>query len=123
MAEFEQKYIYPLIKDKLILFLCYDDIFMVWTKSKEPLKDFMNELNQKHPSLKFEYKFDCKRIEFLDTLLSIYQQNKLWNALLRKSSNRQNFLMYNRNICTHFPESSTSNSTNMFNIPRLTLSL
>ena len=54
MAEFEQKYIYPLIKDKLILFLCYDDIFMVWTKSKKQLKDFMNELNQKHPSLKFE---------------------------------------------------------------------
>ena len=34
MAEFEQKYVYPLIKDKSILFLCYiDDIFMVVTKS------------------------------------------------------------------------------------------
>ena len=44
-AEFEQKYIYPLIKDKSILFLCYiDDIFMVWTKSEKQLKDFMNNL-------------------------------------------------------------------------------
>ena len=34
MAEYEQKYINPLIKDKSILFLCYiDDIFMVVTKS------------------------------------------------------------------------------------------
>ena len=39
MAEFEQKYIYPLIKDKPIFFLRYiDDIFMVWTKSEKRLK-------------------------------------------------------------------------------------
>ena len=60
-AEFEQKLIYPLIKDKSILFLCYiDDIFMVWTKSEKELKDFMTELNQKHPPINFDYKFDCK---------------------------------------------------------------
>ena len=59
MAEFEQKYIYPLIKDKSILFLRYiDDIFMVWIKPKKQLKDFMNELNQKHSSIKLDYKFD-----------------------------------------------------------------
>ena len=80
MAEFEQKFIYPLIKDKSILFLRYsDDIFMVWTKSEKQLTDFMNELNQKHPSIKFDYKFDCKRIEFLDTLVYIDQQNKTTN--------------------------------------------
>ena len=39
MAEFQQKYIYPLIKDKSILFLRYiDDIFMVCTKSEKQLK-------------------------------------------------------------------------------------
>ena len=37
---------------------------MVWTKSENQLKDFKSELNQKHPSIKFDYKFDCKRIEF-----------------------------------------------------------
>ena len=72
MAEFEQKYIYPLTKDKSILFLRYiDDIFMVWTKSEKQLKDFMSELNQKHLSIKFDYKSDCKQIEFLDTLVYI----------------------------------------------------
>ena len=36
MAEFEQKYVYPLIKGKQILFLRYiDDIFTVWTKSEK----------------------------------------------------------------------------------------
>ena len=63
MAEFEQKYIYTLTKYKSILFSRYiDDIFMVWTKSEKQLKDFTSELNQKHPSIKF----DGKQIEFLD---------------------------------------------------------
>ena len=53
MAEFEQKYIYSLIKDKSIPFLRYvDDIFMVWSKSEKQLNNFMSDLNQKHPSIK-----------------------------------------------------------------------
>ena len=80
IAEFEEKYIYPLIKDKSILFLRYiGDNFMVWTKSEKQLKDFMSELNQKHLSIKFDYKFDCKQIEFLHTLVYIDQKNKLQN--------------------------------------------
>ena len=65
------------------------DTFMVWTKSEKQLKDFMSELDQKHPSIKFDYKFDCKQIEFWDTL---DQQNKLQTTLFRKSSDRQKFL-------------------------------
>ena len=50
MTEFEQKYVYPLIKDKSILFLRYiDDTFMVWSKSEKQLQDFMSELNQNIP--------------------------------------------------------------------------
>ena len=93
MAEFEQKYIYPLTKDKSILFLRYvDEIFMAWTKSEKQPKDFMSEMNQKHPSIKFDYEFDCEPIEFLDTLVYIDEQNKLQATLFRKSSDRQNFL-------------------------------
>ena len=47
----------------------------------EELKDFMSELNKKHPSIKFDYKFECKRIELLDTLVYIDQQNKLQTTL------------------------------------------
>ena len=90
MAEFEQKYVNPLIKDKSILFLSYiDDIFMVWAKSEKELKDFMNELNQKHPSIKFDYKFDCKQTELLDTLVYIDQQNKPQTTFFKKLSDRQ----------------------------------
>ena len=92
MAEFEQKYVYLLINDKSILFLRYIDIFMVWTKSEKQLKDFLSELNQEHPSVKFDHKFDCKEIEFLETLDYIDQQNKLQTILFRKSKDHQNFL-------------------------------
>ena len=92
-AEFEQNYIYPLTKDKSVLFLRYtDDIFMIWTKSEKHLKDFTSELNQRHASIKFDYKFDCKQIEFLDILLHIDEQSKLQTTFFRKSSDRQNFL-------------------------------
>ena len=75
---------YSLIRDKSILFLCYiDDIFMVWTNSEKQLKDH---------SIMFDCKFDCKQIEFLDTLVYIDQQNKLQTTLFRKSSDHQNFL-------------------------------
>ena len=76
--EFEQKYIYSLIKDKSVLFLSYIDyISMVWTKPEKSLKDFMNKLNQIHSSIKCDYKFDCKRIELTDILGYVSQQNKL----------------------------------------------
>ena len=66
IAEFGQKYIYPFTKDKSVLFVRYiDDIFMVWTKSEKQTKDFMSKLNQKHPSIKFDYKFDCKSMNFI----------------------------------------------------------
>ena len=89
-----------MIKDKSVLFLRYiDEIFMVWTKSEKQLKYFMSELNQKYPSIKFHYKFDCKLIEFRDTLVYIDQQNKLQTTLFQKSSDHQNFLLIqNRNI-------------------------
>ena len=40
----------------------------------------------------FDYQFDCKWIEFLDTLIYIDQQNKLQSTLFWKSRDRQNFL-------------------------------
>ena len=65
---------------------------MLWIKSEKQLKDFLSELNQKYPPIKFDYKCDCKQIEFLDTLVYINEQNKLQTTLFQKSSDRENFL-------------------------------
>ena len=52
----------------------------------------MNELNQKCARIKSDYKFDCKRIEFLDSSVYIDQQNELQTTFFRKPSDSQNFL-------------------------------
>ena len=61
MSEFEEKCIYPLIKNKVVIYLRYvDDIFMVWIKSESKPRHFMNEINKKHQSIKFDFKFSKK---------------------------------------------------------------
>ena len=58
MANFELKYVYPYIKDKTKMFLMFiDDLFMIWTGSKQELLDFTRDLNEKHPSIKLEFKY------------------------------------------------------------------
>ena len=58
MSEFEERCIYPLIKNESSSYLRFiDDIFMVWNKSENELKSFINEVNKKHHSIKFGFKF------------------------------------------------------------------
>ena len=72
MSKSEEKHTYPLIENKCVIYLCYiDDIFMVWIKSESELRQFMNEINQKHQSIKYDFKFSKESIEFPDTLVYI----------------------------------------------------
>ena len=78
MAYFEEKFIYPLTDAKTLLYFRFiDDIFMIWTKSEKNLIEFLDELNTKHTSIKFEFKYSRQQIEFLDTLVYIDNNNKL----------------------------------------------
>ena len=82
MSEFEEKYIYPLVKNKSVIYLRYiDDIFMVWIKSESEIRQFMNEINQKQ-SIKFYFKFSKESIEFLGILVCI--DNKTPDHLYKK---------------------------------------
>ena len=93
MSEFEEKYIYSLIKSKFVIYLSYiDDIFMVWIKSESELRQFMNEINQKHQSIKFDFKFSKENIEYLDTLVYINSNNRLQTNLYKKTTDCQNYL-------------------------------
>ena len=93
MANFELKYIYPYIKDKTKMFLRFiDDLFMIWTGSEQELLDFMSDLNKKHPSIKFEFKYSQTKIEFLDVLVYKDHNNMLQTTIYRKQTDRQNYL-------------------------------
>ena len=87
MSEFEEKYIYCLIKNKSVIYLRYiDDIFTVWIKSESEPRQFMTEINKKHWSIKFDFKFSKERVEFLDTLVCINSNIRLQTTLYKKPS-------------------------------------
>ena len=93
MANFELKYIYSYIKDKTKMFLGFvDDLFMIWTGSEQELLDFMNDLNKKYYSIKFEFKYSETIIEFLDVLAYKDQNNILQITIFRKQMDQQNYL-------------------------------
>ena len=76
MANSELKYTYPYLKDKTKMFFRFiDDLFMIWTGSEQEFLDFMNDLNKKYPSIKFEFKYSQTKIEFLDVLVYKDQNN------------------------------------------------
>ena len=65
---------------------------MVWTKSENELKSFINEINKKHHSIKFDFKFSKEKIEFLDTLVYKDHHNRLQTTLYKKPTDHQNYL-------------------------------
>ena len=64
---------------------------MIWTKSIKDLIGFLNELNTKHTSIKFEFKYSRQQIEFLGTLVYMDNNNKLQTTLYKKPTDRQNY--------------------------------
>ena len=86
MDHFEKKYIYPLLQGLSLIYLRFiDDIFFIWTGTKEQLTNCLNNLNKKLNSIKFECKISQTSITFLDTEVSI-QNNKLVTKIYRKST-------------------------------------
>ena len=48
-----------------------DDIFFIWTESKESLEKFLEDLSKFHPNLKFTYENSEEKINFLDVVIKI----------------------------------------------------
>ena len=64
---------------------------MIWTKSGKELKSFINEINKKYHSIKFDFKFSKEKMEFSDTL--VYKNhNKRLQTLYKKPTDCQNYL-------------------------------
>ena len=98
MDYFERKFIYPFIKTFPLIYLRFiDDIFLIWTGSKTNLEKILNELNAKHPSIKFEYKILKERISFLDTKIYI-KNNKLHTKYLGRKQTIKPFLTSTQSI-------------------------
>ena len=92
MGKFEETFIYPYIQNLCILCLRYiDDLFLIWTGTKEQSKDFVTNLNSQHPSIKFLYQIFDKSIDFLDTTVYI-KNRRLPTTIFTKPTDKQNYL-------------------------------
>ena len=101
MDHFEKKYIYSLLQGLLLIYVRFiDDIFFIWTVTKEQLTNCLNNLNKKHNSIKCEDKLSQTSISLLNTEVSI-QNNQLITKIYRKNTDRQNFFQ----IDSDHPES------------------
>ena len=93
MAQFEKQHIHPYIKNKSILYLRYiDDIFMIWAATKQELLIFLEKLNSKHKTIKFEHNISNSNTSFLDTLTYKDKSKTLQTTLYRKSIDQQSYL-------------------------------
>ena len=91
MEHFEGKFIYPLIKTFLLIYLRFiDNIFFMWKGSKTDLENLSNKLNPKHRSIKFKCKISKERISFLRTEKYI-KNKKLYTQIFRNKTNTQDF--------------------------------
>ena len=58
MGIFEEKHIYPVIKQKVQLYLRYiDDIFFTWIGSEHELQQFVSKTSEVHLSIKFGFNY------------------------------------------------------------------
>ena len=94
MGKFEETFIYPYIQNLSILYLRYiDDLFLIWTGTKEQFKDFVTNLNSQHPTIKYSYQISDKSIDFLDTTVYI-KNRRLHTTIFTKPTDKQNYLHY-----------------------------
>ena len=68
---------------------------MIWTDKEDELLKFINVLNQKHKTIKFDFKYSKTKIEFLDVLVYEDINNKLQTTLYKKTTDRQSYLHRN----------------------------
>ena len=65
---------------------------MVWTGTKQELLIYLEKLNSKHKTIKFEHNISHRNISFLDTLVYKDKKNTLHTTLYRKRTDQQSYL-------------------------------
>ena len=94
LNEFEEKYVYTYKKKPLVWYRYIDDVFLVWTFSVDDLREFVDHLNSRLPTIKFTLEFSELQIAFLDTLVRKIGTNIITD-LYSKPTDSFDYLLYN----------------------------
>ena len=80
-------------KNKPIIWLRYiDDIFILWNKGREKLKEFITAANIFHPTIKFTHEVSDTMINFLDITVHKTKDNRLETDLYCKPTDAHLYL-------------------------------
>ena len=73
MAKLEEEILREVGLKSYLWWRYIDDIFFIWEHGEEKLKEFIDVLNKKHPTIKFTAEWSKKQINFLD--VTVYLKN------------------------------------------------
>ena len=68
-----------------------DDIFFIWEHGEESLKEFINEINSFHPTIKFTADWSKEKVNFLDVEVTL-RNGVLSTDLFVKATDTHQFL-------------------------------
>ena len=71
MAELKEETLNEIELRPYLLWRYIDDIFFLWEHGEEKLKEFIEHLNEKHPTIKFTAEWSQTSINFLDATVSL----------------------------------------------------
>ena len=93
MAYFEQLYVYTYSYQPIIWVRFLDDCFCIFTHGQDKLQEFFTHINSCNSSIKFTMEASTKSVNFLDTTVSIVD-NQIKTDLYSKPTDAHNYLLF-----------------------------
>ena len=92
MGHLEKNILTSATKTPLVWFRYIDDIFLIWTHTKEDLSEFIVHANSLHPTIKFTSEHSTSQVPFLDVLVKLTPDNTLETDLYTKPTDKHMYL-------------------------------
>ena len=94
MGWFEESHVYTYHQQPLLWKRFIDDIFMVWHHNNDELNSFIEYLNSRMPSIKFEAESSTESVHFLDVTVKIANTGAISTTLYTKPTDAHNYINY-----------------------------
>ena len=91
MAELEEEILREVELKPYLWWHYIDNMFFIWEHGEEKLKEFIDVLNKKHPTIKFTAEWSKTQINFLDVTVSL-ENGKIKTDLYVKSTDTHQYL-------------------------------
>ena len=91
MVELEEEILREVVLKPYLWWWYIDNIFFIWEHGEEKLKEFIDVLNKKHPTIKVTAEWSKTQINFLDVTVSL-ENGKIKTDLYAKPTDTHQYL-------------------------------